>query len=94
MRFEFATATRIVFGEGTVATLPELVHSFGARPLVITGASSQRAAWLISALSAQTLAVPGEPTVDLVRDGVRRVWEAGCDVVVSLGGGDVYKRQP
>jgi alcohol dehydrogenase class IV len=87
MRFEFATATRIVFGEGTVATLPELVHSFGARPLVITGASSQRAAWLISALSAQTLAVPGEPTVDLVRDGVRRVWEAGCDVVVSLGGG-------
>ncbi len=87
MRFEFATATRIVFGEGTVATLPELVRSFGVRPLVVTGASSKRAAWLVSALSAQTLAVPGEPTVDLIRDGVRRVREAGCDVVVSLGGG-------
>jgi alcohol dehydrogenase class IV len=87
MRFEFATATRIVFGEGAVATLPELVRSFGARPLVVTGASSERAAWLVSALSAETLAVPGEPTVDLVRDGARRVRGAGCDVVVSLGGG-------
>ena len=40
MRFEFATATRIVFGEGTAATLPELVRTFGVRPLVVTGAST------------------------------------------------------
>ena len=39
MRFEFATATRIVFGEGTAATLPELAGTFGARALVVTGAS-------------------------------------------------------
>ena len=87
MRFEFATATRIVFGEGTAATLPELVRTFGARPLVVTGASPERAAWLVSALSAQTFAVPGEPTVDLVREGARRVQEAACDVILSLGGG-------
>ena len=41
MRFEFATATRIVFGEGTAATLPELARSFGTRPLVVTGASDR-----------------------------------------------------
>lgn len=87
MRFEFATATRIVFGEGTAATLPELVRSFGARPLVVTGASPERVAPLISALSAQTFAVPGEPTVDLVREGARLARSAGCDVVVSIGGG-------
>lgn len=89
MRFEFATATRIIFGEGTAATLPELVRSFGTRPFVITGSSSARAGWLVSALSAETLAVPGEPTVDLVRDGAQRVREAACDVVVALGGGSV-----
>jgi len=89
MRFEFATATRIIFGEGTAATLPELVRSFGARPFVITGSSSARAEWLVSALSAETIAVPGEPTVDLVRDGAQRVREAACDVVVALGGGSV-----
>jgi alcohol dehydrogenase class IV len=87
MRFEFATATRIVFGEGTAATLPELVRSFGTRPLVVTGASTQRAAWLVSALAAETIAVAGEPTVDLVRQGARRVQNAACDVILSLGGG-------
>ncbi len=87
MRFEFATATRIVFGEGTAATLPELARTFGARPLVVTGASAERAASLVSALSAETFAVPGEPTVELVREGARRVQDAGCDVVISIGGG-------
>jgi len=87
MRFEFATATRIVFGEGTASTLPELVRAFGTRPLVVTGASTERAAWLVSALSAEVFAVPGEPTVDLVREGVRRVQNSVCDVIVSFGGG-------
>ena len=31
--------------------------------------------------------MPGEPTVDLVREGARRVQEAACDVILSLGGG-------
>jgi alcohol dehydrogenase class IV len=87
MRFEFATATRVVFGEGAAATLPELARTFGVRPLVVTVASTDRAAALVSTLSAETFAVPGEPTVDLVREGVRRVQDAACDVVISLGGG-------
>jgi len=87
MRFEFATATRIVFGEGTAATLPELARTFGSRALVVIGASQERAATLISALSAETFIVPGEPTVELVREGARRVLDAACDVVISVGGG-------
>src|SRR6202041_987254 len=90
VRFEFQTATRIVFGEGAAATLPELVRSFGTRPLVVTGASGERAAWLVSALSAETLRVAGEPTVDLVREGARGVKNAACDVIVSLGGGSAF----
>jgi alcohol dehydrogenase class IV len=85
--FEFATATRIVFGEGTAATLPELVRTFGVRPLVVTGSSTERAASLVSALSAEFFAVPGEPTVELVREGARRVRDLACDVVISIGGG-------
>ena len=87
MRFEFATATRIIFGEGMAATLPDLARTFGARPLVVTGASRERARALVSALSAETLAVSGEPTVDLVREGARHAQDAGCDVVISIGGG-------
>jgi alcohol dehydrogenase class IV len=87
VRFEFATATRIVFGEGAAATLPELARGCGTRPLVVTGASPQRVASLISTLAAEIFTVPGEPTVDLVREGARRVRDASCDVVVSIGGG-------
>lgn len=87
MRFEFATATRIVFGEGTAAGLPELVHTFGARPLLVTGARKERAAGLVDGLAAEIFAAPGEPTVELVREGARRAAEAGCDVVISIGGG-------
>jgi alcohol dehydrogenase class IV len=87
MQFEFATATRIIFGEGSAATLADLSRTFGNHPLVVTGASSQRAAPLISALSAETFAVPGEPTVELVREGARRARAAGSDVVISIGGG-------
>ena len=89
MLFEFATASRIVFGEGTAATLPELARSFGNHPLVVTGASTQRAASIVAALSGEVFAVSGEPTIDLVREGARHMQNAGCDVVVSLGGGSV-----
>ena len=89
MRFEFATATRIIFGEGTAATLPELARTFGSRPLLVTGSSANRAMPFLSALSPEKFAVSGEPTVELVRDGARRVQDAACDVVVSIGGGSV-----
>jgi len=87
MRFEFATATRILFGEGTAGTLPELVRTFGVRPLVVTGARREGAQSLVSVLSAETFVVPGEPTVDLVRQGARHAQNAACDVIVSFGGG-------
>jgi alcohol dehydrogenase class IV len=89
MRFEFATATRIIFGEGTAATLPDLARSFGSRPLVVTRASPERTEGLVSALSALSFAVPGEPTVELVREGAQRAKDTGCDVVISIGGGSV-----
>jgi alcohol dehydrogenase class IV len=87
MRFEFATATRIIFGEGIAATLPDLARTFGTRPFVVTGGSRERTAALVSALSAETFAVSGEPTVGLVREGARRAQDAACDVVISIGGG-------
>lgn len=87
MRSEFATAGRIVFGEGTAATLPELAHTFGSRPLVVTGASTDRATPVVSGLRVVFFAVRGEPTIETVREGARRVVDAGCDIVISIGGG-------
>jgi alcohol dehydrogenase class IV len=40
-------------------------------------------------IEAETFAVPHEPTTDLVREGTELAREAGCDVVIGIGGGSV-----
>ena len=92
MRFEFATATRIVFGPGTVGALAEVAPPLGRRALLVTGRSVERAAPARNALSAAGLAVVpfptvGEPTVDDVRRGVSVARAEGVDLVVACGGG-------
>ena len=59
--FEFATAARIVFGAGRARDVAAAARSMGARPLVVTGASAERAAPLVDGLDAITFAVAGEP---------------------------------
>ena len=86
MRFEFATAGRIVFGPGAVREVAPAAKEMGGRALVVTGRSRERAA-PVEGLAAAWLAVPGEPTLDLVREGVRAACEAGCRMVVAIGGG-------
>ena len=92
MRFEFATAQRIVFGPGTLGELPALARSLGSRPLVVTGRSPARATRLLellhsNGLTPHTFTVAGEPTTDGVRAGVETARAAGCDLVIGLGGG-------
>ncbi len=92
MRFTFQTPGKIVFGRGTADQLPQLVAAHGRAPLVVTGANPARHQPLLAALEQAGLAVTvspvaGEPTVDIARDGARLAREAGCDVVVGLGGG-------
>ena len=90
--FEFATATRIVFGAGTVAQAGRLAQELGRRPLVVTGANPDRARPLLEALAAEKLGhevfpVPGEPTTLHVAAGVARAELRACDCVIGFGGG-------
>ena len=76
MRFEFATATRIVFGPGTVKEAGPAARDLGRRALVVTGRSLERAGVLMDTLRSAgldyvTFAVTGEPTTEMIRDGVR-----------------------
>jgi alcohol dehydrogenase class IV len=94
MRFEFATADRIIVGPGTVQEVGDLAAEMGARAFVVTGSTTARAAPALDALrgagmAATTFAVTHEPTTELVREGVEAARAAGCDVVVGVGGGSV-----
>jgi len=85
MRFEFATAARIVFGAGTVSEVASAARALGSRPLLVTG--SDRHALARAGLEGAVFPVAGEPTVELVRDGVRAALESEADVIVAVGGG-------
>ena len=92
MRFEFATAGRIVFGEGTVREVPAAAAAMGTCALIVTGASPGRAAPLLADLEAagvacMPFAVAGEPPVELIRRGRDQALQAGCDMVIAMGGG-------
>ena len=41
-RFEFATAQRIIFGDGVLAEAGPLAQGLGGRPLVVTGRDPSR----------------------------------------------------
>ncbi len=85
MRFEFATASRVVFGEGEARQLAAIVGP--ARALVVTGSNPSRVQPLIAKLSCSLFSVMGEPTIDLVRAGVEQARAEACSAVVSIGGG-------
>lgn len=91
--FEFATATRILFGPGKLAEAPEAVRALGGhKVLLVTGRDSTRAGPLREGLERLGLptvifAVEGEPTVELAREGTSTARSAGCDAVVAFGGG-------
>ena len=90
--FEFATATRIIFGSGTSRRLPELCRESGQRVLIVTGANPQRAEPVLKSLTSagmtcETFSIPAEPTVDDARRGAAFAREIRAQVVIGFGGG-------
>jgi alcohol dehydrogenase class IV len=94
MKFEFATAARIIFGAGTFRGIGSLAQECGQRALVVTGKSVSRAEPLLALLreksmDAITFSVSGEPEIETVRAGVALAKRERCDCVISFGGGSV-----
>jgi alcohol dehydrogenase class IV len=94
MRFEFATANRILFGAGSVAELTAVVREFGDRVLLVTGADPRRAERASAALrsagvSVASFAIRHEPTLEDVQSGAAAARDAAVNSVVGFGGGSV-----
>ena len=93
-RFEFATATRLVFGAGTAAEAGSMARPFGERALLVTGSRPERAAPLTASLESAGIRVfpfpvAGEPTVDRIRAIVDAARPLAPELVVACGGGSV-----
>lgn len=90
--FEFATAQCIIFGVGKLKKLNEHLNHATKRLLFVHGRSSEaipRAREIISSsgIAFAEFQVHGEPTIDVVREGVKDA--QGCDLIIGLGGGSV-----
>jgi alcohol dehydrogenase class IV len=94
MRFEFATAGRIIFGPGTLEEIGSIGRGFGQRALVVHGSHPERSRPLLTIVEAANIEyscfeVRGEPTVEQIADGVNQARLAESDLVIGFGGGSV-----
>ena len=92
MPFEFATATRIIFGVGALSEVGAHAKESGHRALVVTGRDTHRAEPLLAALrrhgvTGLTFSVFGEPELETVGQGIKQARGQRCDMVIGFGGG-------
>jgi alcohol dehydrogenase class IV len=92
MRFEFATAGRIIFGAGTLQEIGTIARELGRHAFVVTGRNPARVHSLFEQLRAagiDSTAAPiaREPTTDDVAGAVNAARAAECDFVIGIGGG-------
>lgn len=92
MNFQFATSRRIIFGPGKLSESGALARELGQRALVVTGRTPSRAEPLLDRLAAHDIpavvyTTPPEPTTIIAQEGAAQAQDAGCDLVISFGGG-------
>jgi len=90
--FEFATANRIIFGAVKLSELSKHVEENAKRLLLVCGHSSDAIPRLRKILAALDISftefqVHGEPTVEVIREGVKTAQD--CNMIIGLGGGSV-----
>ena len=91
-QFEFATATRILFGAGKLMEAAPAAATLGRHALVVTGSNPDRAQKLLELLKEEGLkntvhSVSGEPKITDAQDGVECARQNNCDLVIAFGGG-------
>jgi alcohol dehydrogenase class IV len=94
MKFEFATAGRILFGAAAARQLPALAKTLGQCALLVLGRSGRGKDALAASLSeagvrSVSFHADGEPTTALVDEAKNLALDQGCDLVIALGGGSV-----
>ena len=92
IKFEFATSTRIIFENGSFKRIPELIHEFGDKVLIVTGKNqflaNQLTGWLKKInIDSEIFSVLSEPVTEDIERGTAIARKSGCNVIVGIGGG-------
>lgn len=93
--FEFHAYTKMLFGKGQIAKLPEVIQEYGKKVLLVTGNGSIKRSGLyqqvLNLLTNFTVielsGVQPNPKVESVREGARLCKLHHIDVILAVGGG-------
>jgi alcohol dehydrogenase class IV len=94
MKFNFATANRIIFGEGMISSLKEIVGAYGKKVLIIKGKEKPNPDILFSICKESDLEwvcfdVIKEPDIETVNQAAELGQQKNCEFVIGFGGGSV-----
>ncbi|MBR4192827.1 MAG: iron-containing alcohol dehydrogenase [Oscillospiraceae bacterium] len=95
--FDYQTPTRLIFGEGVIQKLPEVLGAIGRKVLLAYGGSIRKMGLYDKVMELlkdfEIVELPGiqpNPKYDpSVLDGVRLCKEHGIEVILAVGGGSV-----
>ncbi len=94
MQFEFSTAGKIVFGQGSINFAISLIKETSKNIFLIIGKNKSRINCLIdelnrSGINTTIFQISSEPTIEQIESAVALVKESGADLIVGIGGGSV-----
>ena len=92
--FQFATASRILFGNQVRFQITEKVRPFGKKAFLLSGSHPERIDWLSAMLieakfEIDSAPVSGEPEISNVLKTVERARRFNAEFVIAVGGGSV-----
>jgi alcohol dehydrogenase class IV len=94
MSFDFSTASRIIFGIGTLKDAGKIASQFGSNAFLVSSCGGVDPSHLMDILKTagihySSIEVCGEPTVSFLLEAVQAAKKNQSDLVISFGGGSV-----
>lgn len=95
MHFEFATSSKIIFGVGSLGELNQEAMKYGHKIFLLLGGESVIKDIVLDTLKQSSFEIAGcfrvigEPSVEMVNEGIDQARKSQCDMVVGCGGGSV-----
>lgn len=92
MFFEFATATRIIFGPDKFRETGKLAKQMGNTALIVSGLEGDLTEKLVDILyseeiESQIFHITHEPSISMILEGINKAEESNYELIIGFGGG-------